>query len=227
MTNEDILEFMPHAEFEVLNSEDEFKFNCAGCGDCCRNLKNVALVEPLDLYRIAKNLGIHIEDAAAQYTKPLILSWGYPVLTLRTKQHLDACVFLKNSKCSLYELRPRACRLYPLNAGPDDKNPGKFINLIDVKRKHHYTGVTYRAGEWMDEYFSLEEREAMQLDFKFAAEFARLRENIDSSEAEWLERIMLLYRYRMYVTAEDFLPQFIRNLAIIKNHMKMICKGSQ
>jgi len=222
MNDRDFITSLPNYEFEILDSEAEFRFTCSGCGDCCRNNKNVVIVEPLDMFRLAKHLGIYIEEAIEKYMELVWLTWGFPVFTLKTKQHLDSCVFLKNSRCSVYDGRPRACRLYPLNAGPDDEKPGAFINVIDVKRKHHLTGPARLASEWMDENFSLEEREFVQLDFKFIAEFARLGQGIDQGKEKSVNELMLYYRYIMFELSEAFLPQYIRNMAALKVNLQNI-----
>ena len=44
-----------------LAAGEPFDFVCAGCGDCCRNRRDLVL-SGYDLYRIARRLGLPVAD---------------------------------------------------------------------------------------------------------------------------------------------------------------------
>ena len=41
---------------KLVRSKDWVNFHCLKCGQCCRDLENVVMVESLDAYRIARYL---------------------------------------------------------------------------------------------------------------------------------------------------------------------------
>jgi Fe-S-cluster containining protein len=127
-------------KFQPVNPDDEFQFSCSNCGECCRNIKEAVMVESLDLFRIARYMKLTTAEAMEAYTVPAFLSRGFPILLMKTKQHMNACVFLKDGKCSIHSNKPRTCRLYPLNAGPWDKSKSNFQYFIVSQRPHHFTG---------------------------------------------------------------------------------------
>jgi len=88
--------FDEHGYIKV-STGDYFNYNCSGCADCCRNVKDAIVVESLDLYRLAKHLNTEMSEICMQYTDTVFLAWGFPMLMLKTKQHLDTCIFLKSS----------------------------------------------------------------------------------------------------------------------------------
>jgi len=208
--------------FEVMKPDDEFQFACTNCCECCRDVKNAVMVEPLDLFRIAKYTFRSIETAVEEFTAPVMLSWGYPILILKTEPFMDTCVFLKNSRCSIHDASPRACRIYPLIAGPDEK--GLQVSLMDVKRKrNHPCGPKHRVKDWMDKYFTEEDRKFVRADYRFAGEFAKLANRIDKSREEQVMHLMFLYRYFMFDLDSDFNNQFIWNMVVLKEELKKLC----
>jgi len=135
--------------FQPVNPEDEFEFCCSNCGECCRNIKEAVMLEILDLFRIARYMKLTTTEAMETYTVPAFLSRDFPILLMKTKPHIDACVFLKNGRCSIQSIKPRTCRLYLLSAGPDDKNRGEFQSFLVSQKPHHYTGQRHRVKDWI------------------------------------------------------------------------------
>ena len=97
----DILSLTPGAA-KPVRSKDRVDFHCQMCGQCCRNLENAVMVESLDAYRIARYLREHGQpnmDMALfyeQYTSPMLLVEGYPIMRDRRK-------FCVNDKKGQYE----------------------------------------------------------------------------------------------------------------------------
>ena len=72
------------------------RFGCTACGKCCVNHGEFSYVYSTREER----------EALARYCEAV--TGG---LSLKSKD--DACVFLKDGKCSVYELRPAQCRTFP------------------------------------------------------------------------------------------------------------------
>jgi len=70
------------------------KFNCTGCGVCCKRLKKI-----LDFYKNIKP-GSHQEHLR-------VMAMEFPYKTNRR----GACVKLKNNRCSIYDSRPLLCNI--------------------------------------------------------------------------------------------------------------------
>lgn len=211
-----------------LNPEDEFQFACTNCCECCRNVKNAVMVEPLDLFRIARYTCRSIEEAVEEFTEPVMLTWGYPILTLKTKPFMDTCVFLKNSRCSIHDANPRACRIYPMIAGPGDVDLQSMIYFLDTKRRSHHTcGSTQRVKEWADKYLTEEDREFVRTDYKFAGEFAKIIGGFELEYEDQVMRLMLLYRYFIFDLEADFNRQFTWNMAVLKKELEKLRKNRE
>ena len=87
----------------TLRPDDVFHFNCTCCGDCCRHVARSVMLEPYDLYRIAKALrqtghAIQgIEDVIMEYAEIQTLGdVRYPVFMLKTRGPKDNMLFSVN-----------------------------------------------------------------------------------------------------------------------------------
>lgn len=97
------------------------KINCLNCANCCKTLG--PRIADKDIERISKNLKIRPSEFVEKY--------------LRIDEDDDyvfqsmPCVFLgSDNYCSIYEVRPAACKNYPHT---DRK---KFIQLLDITLKN-------------------------------------------------------------------------------------------
>ena len=96
---------------------ERIHFECHHCGACCRHVKDSVPLESLDVYRIARFLQSHdksldsIENLLSMYAEPVpIHECGYFIYTLKTVGADDACIFLKDNRCTIQAAKPRACR---------------------------------------------------------------------------------------------------------------------
>ena len=104
-------------ELRPVRLKDRVPFRCQLCGKCCRNVKNAIMLEPLDIYRLSRHLRAQgrqvdgTEDVLAEIAEPVMLTEAVPIFTLKAVGPEESCIFLKDGRCSVYEARPRACRL--------------------------------------------------------------------------------------------------------------------
>lgn len=84
------------------------RFGCTACGKCCVNHGEFSYVYSTREEReaLARHFGLSRAEFEARYCEAV--TGG---LSLKSKD--DACVFLKEGKCSVYELRPAQCRTFP------------------------------------------------------------------------------------------------------------------
>ena len=209
--------------YQKVSADDYFHFDCSDCGDCCRNVKNSVMVESLDLYRLAQFFDIEMGEVILQYADMVFLAWGFPAFMLKTKQHLNTCVFLKLSRCSVQgAIKPRVCRIFPLGVGPDDEKPGEWLSFIVSKKQHHFTGKRWLVGDWLDENLTQEDRAFVVAEYNYTGELARLMKKIDRKDENRVLELMLLYKYTAFDTTEDFQSQYARNMEQLKKQLTRI-----
>lgn len=209
-------------DFPTIEANEDFLFECTNCGDCCRNVKEAVFIDSLDLFRIACYLKKDISEVLLQYTEMKTPFRAYPMLVLKTKQYMDACVFLKSSKCSIHAAKPRTCRTYPLCAGPKHKD--EFEYLIVSKDNHHFKGQKYKVIDWMNNCLDSEDKEFIFLEFEFAGKFAEIFSKIDIALEDEVIRQMIFFKYIYYDISEKFLNQYKRNICILENELRKMIR---
>lgn len=87
---------------------------CAGCSACCRGMGNSVVLDPYDVWRLEKGLGIPF---AGMIGKQVMLSVvdGLILPSINMESETEACPFLNEAgRCSIHAFRPGICRLFPL-----------------------------------------------------------------------------------------------------------------
>lgn len=93
--------------FQLLASEIQQRVDCTACANCCRH--SIVLVNVAEIDAIAQYLDTTPEAVGRLYTAPDPDTSMLRVL--RTSP--DGCVFLDGNRCLIYEVRPKACRVFP------------------------------------------------------------------------------------------------------------------
>jgi len=97
-------------------------FVCFRCGKCCRKL-SVGLA-PFDIHRIAEFLRLNIKDFIIKYLGEITSEEDGEMRYKLTKPS-KPCPFLSYSNmCTVYEVRPLACRSFPLETDFGDSGIG-------------------------------------------------------------------------------------------------------
>ena len=180
-----------------------------------------------DVFRMTKYLRDHGEDILctddflARYAEPVLLDeCGYFVYMLKTVGEENACIFLKDNRCTIHDENPRACRLYPFVVNPDPR--GLHSYLLSREYPHHFTGPVVQTKSWMKKRFPKEDRLFLQTDFGGAKAIADLLRKLPEGK----QTQALLYFHRLKYSDFDlehpFLEQYYRNhdkLVAILNRM--------
>lgn len=116
----------------VLSQDDLFQFTCHGgleCfTSCCRDV--TIFLTPYDVLRMKRRLGISSDELIDRYT---LVSQAHAVPLVLLKMNEDdekRCHLVTEQGCSIYEDRPWACRMYPLDLGDD----GGYKRAVDETR---------------------------------------------------------------------------------------------
>ena len=129
--------------------EHVFAFHChpgVSCFTrCCRDV-TIALT-PYDVLRLKKALGISSDEFLEKYT--LIIPKKnrlIPLVVLKMNDEDKKCAFVIEEGCSVYQERPWACRMYPLDMDDD----GTFRLIAESSRCRGLDEKEdWRIGDWL------------------------------------------------------------------------------
>ena len=200
-----------------VRPKDQVAFSCRLCGDCCRRVENSIMLEPLDAYNLGRYLLEHgggvdnIEDVYGQYAHPSMLHDAYPIFLLNTQGEDQSCIFLKDSKCSVYEGRPRVCNLYPFTVkGGDRCRRFMYYQCLD-SRASHFGGGKVKIGDWMYRNFTKDAKDFMEMEASMLPELGMLLRKLGPDGRRQFLFRLLYYRYYNYELDQPFLPQYQEN----------------
>ena len=222
MKKEYITDDFSGMEYIPLGQRDPFSFECTHCGNCCRNVKSAVPLETLDVFRIAKHMQLSIEEIITDYTEVELLLPIYPLLFLKTRHDDDACIFLKDGLCSIQQVKPRTCRMYPLSAGP--RGPGELEYMWVAKQHHLYKPGSIKVGDWMNEAITSEDREFLAMEYSSAIATGALFKYLPESKNDLILQMMLVHKYLAYDTDKDFLPQYADNMVILVRQLRKLAE---
>jgi len=209
--------------YPQMRPEESFQFACQKCGKCCTNVLCSVMIESLDLFRLAQYFHMDVAEVANHYLEAVTIEGGAPVLLLKTQGPDNACIFLKDNKCSIHTsgAKPRACRLYPLSVGPDD-DLKKFLILNVSGEQHHFQGRSYRVQEWVAVNFRKEDRDYIIMEYRAIHECGKIMRRIPPERENDVIFQMLRWRYFMFDTDQDFMRQYARNMALLKRELEKL-----
>jgi len=87
---------------------DGLRFQCTECGKCCTGAPGYVWVTEDEIAAIANHLNLSIEKFSRDY-----LRYVDGKYSLKEHSQTFDCVFLKDKKCRIYQVRPKQCRTYP------------------------------------------------------------------------------------------------------------------
>lgn len=104
---------------------------CTQCGNCCR--REDILVMGSDIFEIANHQGITEEAFRKRYLRSTN-SWNDHDGFMKLKK--GRCPFLKMDdtgyyNCTIYDVRPQSCRIYPAMGSLCEKTPGYLLEFLD------------------------------------------------------------------------------------------------
>jgi Fe-S-cluster containining protein len=123
-------------ERELLKPDDPFPFACreglACFTSCCEDIS--IFLTPNDVMRLKRGLGVPAKEVLRKYADVYVIKrTGLPIVRLKMGEDAEKrCLLVRPvTGCTVYEDRPWACRMYPL-----DKVEHGFRLLVDTSRCH-------------------------------------------------------------------------------------------
>ena len=125
---------------KLYSSNDMVKVgchDCKGCSACCCDMGESILLDPMDVWRLQRNLGQRFEQLLAgaidlNFEDGLIL----PNLKMAPSATGPKCSFLnEEGRCSIHGFRPGICRLFPLGRIYEENGFKYFIQVHECKKQ--------------------------------------------------------------------------------------------
>ena len=180
------------AQCPRLAAGEPFDFVCAGCGDCCRNRRDLVLCK---------------QEFAPQTLLPAVV--------LRPNARTGNCPFFEADACTIHAARPLACALYPLGQAIDPATAameyyvqlplcGARVSAQEQRTLQNYlddAAITARAG----------------IDARWAVVCTQLSDKLQQAGGRENPRYLPAARriaralYFDYSIQDDFYPQFNAN----------------
>ena len=109
---------------DVTDRVGSIGFECRECSACCRRVagdSNLVIVSPAEVRVIMAATGMAWDEVAEPYPDFIDAgNGGEYTLAWCIRRTADACIFLRNGRCSIYANRPWICRTYPFMLDGDD-----------------------------------------------------------------------------------------------------------
>ena len=124
----------PDNEQQVLTEDSRFRFACHDTlpcfTQCCRDV-NIYLT-PYDILRLRRALKISSTEVLERYTRHFLARVTHiPVVQLEMDPETLNCRFVSDSGCRVYDNRPWACRMYPLDVA---SRSGEYMPIAGKER---------------------------------------------------------------------------------------------
>lgn len=120
---------------------------CKGCFACCQDMGNSVVLDPLDVYRITKNLSCRTEDLLAEKVELNVVD-GIVLPNLNMSGPQKLCGFLNPEKrCSIHSFRPGICRLFPLGRVYGEAGFQYFLQVHECRMEKR---AKVKVKNWID-----------------------------------------------------------------------------
>lgn len=208
-----------------IGLDDTFKFECQMCGKCCIHREDI-LLNPKDIYNMAKELDLTTEELVEKYCETYIGSDSrIPIVRLKPRGSVNRCPLLKDRKCMVHRSKPTVCAMYPIGrcvilagetAGDIDMDSVQYIfNRPECRGSDGTETHTVKVREWLeffgipvkDEFFIKWQRIVMDM----GSVFREIEKKISDETMEMLWTAAFVGLYLHYQTELDFMTQFEEN----------------
>lgn len=184
--------------------------NCKGCHDCCQGMGKSVILDPLDTYRLMKNLNMAMEELLADKLELQIVD-GVALPNLKMDGANENCRFLNSSgRCSIHAFRPGFCRMFPLGRYYENRS---FHYILQVHECPMENKTKVKVGKWVD-IPDRETNEQFVLDWHyFILDLQRAAQAEEDSVVKNMNLYILnQFFMKPYQMDTEFYPQFYARL---------------
>ena len=179
---------------------------CDGCSDCCKDVGDLVVLTPFDIYEITNYLNMDFDKLLGD---KIVL-----------RENNKNCSFLdETGRCTIHLKRPNICRLFPLGRAYQD-NDFKYFLQVDNCPKEELKDV--KVADWINIENYNENKKFILEWYKFIKALTfRLKFVRDEDEIENINQILLDSFYRVKID-NDFYKSFEKLLPEVKNKLGII-----
>lgn len=194
--------------------------DCKGCCDCCKGMGDSVILDPYDVCRLAKGLGRNPGDLIGTVLE-LGVSDGNILPHLMMKGKEESCVFLnEEGRCSVHEIRPGFCRLFPLGRYYTEENFKYIIQIHECAKKNR---SKIKVKKWIDTP-DLKQYEKFVWDWhQFLLDVQEVFYQTEDTELIKNLNMYVISRFytKPYEESKDFYIQFYERLKEAKNLLSL------
>ena len=192
---------------------------CDGCSDCCKDVGDLVVLTPFDIYEITNYLNMDFDKLIGD---KIVLRENNKIVLpyLKMQEKNKNCSFLdEKGRCTIHLKRPNICRLFPLGRAYQD-NDFKYFLQVDNCPKDELKDV--KVSQWINIENYNENKKFILEWYKFIKALTfRLKFVRDEKEIAHINEILLDNFYRvkidndLYKSFEELLPKVKNKLGII------------
>lgn len=121
--------------------------DCKGCSACCKGMGQSIVLDPLDIFQLTTGLSITFEELLANAIE-LNMFNGVILPNLKMTGEKEACYFLnQEGRCSIHNIRPGICRLFPLGRYYEEDGFQYFLQVHECKNPNK---TKVKVKKWID-----------------------------------------------------------------------------
>lgn len=191
--------------------------DCEGCSACCHGMGSSIILDPYDMWQLARGLGKGFEALFAEGRMELNMADGVILPNLRLAGGEEGCTFLNGEgRCTIHDFRPGLCRLFPLGRIYEGNS---FRYFLQVHECHKDNRTKLKVKKWLG-IPELKAYERFVADWHFYLK--EIQERVKGAEEEEEQKRWNLLVLRSFYLApwdgeEDFYPQFYDRLRNVQS----------
>lgn len=196
--------------------------DCQGCSACCQQMGTSIILDPLDLYRLTFGLEQKFEQLLADKIELNVVD-GIILPNLKMSGVDEKCAFLNNEgRCSIHNIRPGICRLFPLGRYYDGKSFQYFLQIHECKKENR---TKVKVKKWIDTP-DLKKNEKYISDWHYFLKDIQelLIEFQNDEKAKKINMLILQTFFLEPYHEEDFYVQFYERLEKIKTSIQLLAR---
>lgn len=121
---------------KLYNSEDMARLgcnDCKGCSSCCQKVGATIVLDPYDIMRMSSGTGLAPSELIGSHVELNVVD-GIILPNLKMAGTEEKCTFLNaEGRCSIHDIRPGICRLFPLGRIYEDGGFKYFLQKDECR----------------------------------------------------------------------------------------------
>lgn len=183
--------------------------NCTGCSKCCQGMGNSIILDPLDIHRLQTGLGLTFEELLENYIELNPVD-GIILPNIKMTKDKEQCSFLNNEgRCSVHEIRPGFCRLFPLGRIYEEDSFSYFLQVHECPKPNKTKTKVYK---WIDTVNPKEYDHYISLWHYFLVDVQIVIANLDNQDIVKDLTLYVLKSFYMKPYPENFYHGFEKRL---------------